>query len=60
MLIPEFSEDRDNIMLLYFPVEGDINAMYKELETTYVCFQKMNRTVKNGKEYVVLEVLDEQ
>ena len=60
MLIPEFSEDRDNIMLLYFPVEGDINAMYKELETTYVCFQKMNRSVKNGKEYVVLEVLDEQ
>ena len=60
MLIPEFSEDRDNIMLLYFPVEGDINAMYKELEATYVCFQKMNRSVKNGKEYVVLEVLDEQ
>lgn len=60
MLIPEFSEDRGNLMLLYFPVSGDINAMYKELETTYVCFQKMNRTIKDGKEYVVLEVQDEE
>ena len=60
MLIPEFSEDRGNLMLLYFPVSGDINAMCKELETTYVCFQKMNRTIKDGKEYVVLEVQDEE
>ncbi|MBR3767798.1 MAG: hypothetical protein IKL10_06120 [Clostridia bacterium] len=61
MLIPEFSKDKDRSMLLYFPVDGaDINAMYNELEKTYVCFEKMSETIKNGKKYVVLEIVNEE
>lgn len=61
MLIPEFSEDKDQSMLLYFPVDGsDISSMYNELEKTYVCFEKMSETIKNGKKYVVLEIVNEE
>ncbi len=61
MLIPEFSENKDNSVLLYFSAEGeDINKMYNELEKTYVCFEKMNQTIKDGKKYVVLEIKDEE
>ncbi len=61
MLIPEFSENKDNVMLLYFNADGtDINKIYDELEKTYVCFEKMNRTIKDGKSYVVLEIKDEE
>ena len=61
MLIPEFSENKDNSMLLYFSAEGmDLNKIYDELEKTYVCFEKMNKTIKDGKAYVVLEIKDEE
>lgn len=61
MLIPEFSENKDNVMLLYFNADStDINKIYDELEKTYVCFEKMNRTIKDGKSYVVLEIKDEE
>lgn len=61
MLIPEFSENKDNSMLLYFNADGaDINKMYNELEKTYVCFEKMNQTLKDGKKYVVLEINNEE
>lgn len=61
MLIPEFSENKDRSMLLYFNAEGeDINKMYNELEKTYVCFETMNKVLKDGKLYVVLEIKDEE
>ena len=61
MLIPEFSENKDNSMLLYFSAEGkDLNKIYDELEKTYVCFEKMSQTLKDGKKYVVLEIKDEE
>ena len=61
MLIPVFSENKEKSMLLYFEAEGmDISKMYNELEKTYVCFEKMNQTVKDGKKYVVLEIKDEE
>lgn len=61
MLIPEFSENKENTMLLFFPVgNSDINRMYDELEKTYVCFEKMNKVIKDGKAYVVLEIKDEE
>ncbi len=61
MLIPAFSENKDNLMLLYFEADGaDITRMYNELEKTYVCFEKMNQTVKNGKKYVVLTINSEE
>lgn len=61
MLIPEFSENTDSSMLLYFSAEGaDVSKIYGELEKTYVCFEKMNTTLKDGKKYVVLEVKNEE
>lgn len=61
MLIPEFTENKEKSMLLFFPVEkGDVNAVYNELEKTYVCFEKMSQTMKDGKNYVVLEIKDEE
>lgn len=61
MLIPAFSETKDNSILLYFEAEAaDITKMYNELEKTYVCFEKMNQTIKDGKKYVVLEIKDEE
>ncbi len=61
MLIPEFSENKDRSMLLYFNADGaDINKMYDELEKTYVCFEAMNKVIKDGKQYVVLEVKDDE
>ena len=60
MLIPEFSENKDRSMLLYFNAEGEnVNEMYNELEKTYVCFETMNKVIKDGKPYVVLEIQDE-
>ena len=61
MLIPAFSENKDSSILLYFEAEGaDITKMYNELEKTYVCFEKMNQTIKDGKKYVVLEINDSE
>ncbi len=61
MLIPEFSENKEKSMLLYFSAEGkNVREMYDELEKTYVCFEKMNEALKDGKKYVVLEIADEE
>ena len=61
MLIPVFSENKEKSMLLYFEADGaDISKMYNELEKTYVCFEKMSKTLKDGKQYVVLEIKDEE
>ena len=52
MLFPEFSENKEKSMLLYFAADGaDVRQMLDELEKTYVCFEKMNETVKDGKKY---------
>lgn len=61
MLIPEFTENKEKTILLFFPVGNeDINKIYNELEKTYVCFEKMNQVIKDGKKYVVLEINDEE
>lgn len=61
MLFPEFSENKEKSMLLYFNAEGeDISKMYAELEKTYVCFETMNKVLKDGKPYIVLEIKDEE
>ncbi len=61
MLIPEFSENKEKSMLLYFAADGaNVTQMYDELEKTYVCFEKMNETVRDGKKYIVLEIADEE
>ena len=61
MYIPDFTENKDSVMLLYFNAEGEnITEMYNELEKTYVCFEKMNQVLKDGKKYVVLTIKDEE
>lgn len=61
MLFPEFTENKEKSMLLYFNAAGcDINKMFDELEKTYVCFESMNKVLKDSKTYVVLEIKDEE
>ncbi len=61
MLIPDFSENKDNSMLLYFNAENkNIRELFDELEKTYVCFEKMSQQVKDGKIYAVMEIKDEE
>lgn len=61
MLIPEFSENTEKTMLLYFNADNaDANKICDELEKTYVCFTQMKQTIKDGHKYVVLEMADEE
>ena len=59
--IPEFSENRDDAMLMYFSAEGrDETALRREIEKTYVCFSRIGSVVKNGKRYIVVAIDDEK
>ena len=59
--IPEFTENQENAVLLYFSAEGkDEAALRREIEKTYVCFSKMGSVVKNGKHCVVVAIEDDQ
>lgn len=60
IVIPEFSENSEKSMLLYFNADNkDVKALCDDIEKTYVCFTKMTQTLKDGHKYVVLEVADE-
>ena len=57
--IPEFSENKDNAVALYFCLEGrDEAALRRQIEAAYVCLSRMGTTVKNGKRYLVAEIED--
>ena len=57
--IPEFSENKDDAVVLYFSAEGaDEAALRREIEAAYVCFSKMGRVVRNGKRYIAVEIAD--
>ncbi len=59
--IPEFSENRDDAVLMYFSAEGrDETALRREIEKTYVCFSRIGSVVKNGKRYIVVAIDDEK
>lgn len=59
MLIPEFTENTEKSMFLYFNAEGkNIDSMMDELEKTYTCMASMKKNMKDGKTYVVLEIED--
>lgn len=61
MLIPEFSENTEKTMLLYFSADGkDVKKLEDDIEKTYVCYNKMNVCVKDGRKYVVIEINDEE
>ena len=58
--IPEFSENKDDAVLMYFSTEGkDETALRREIEKTYVCFSRIGSVVKNGKKYIVVAIDDE-
>ena len=58
--IPEFSENKDDAVLMYFSAEGkDETALRREIEKTYVCFSRIGSVVKNGKKYIVVAIDDE-
>ena len=58
--MPEFTENKDDAVLLYFSAEGkDESALRREIEQTYVCFSKMGSAVRNGKRYIVVAIDDD-
>ena len=60
MLYPEFTENKENASILYFPAEGrDVFALQKELQTVYACCTAVGTVTKNGKKYVALEIADD-
>ncbi len=59
IVIPEFSENKDDAVVLYFSTEGvDEASLRRRIEATYVCFSKMGSVVRNGKRYVAVEITD--
>lgn len=61
MFIPDFTENSDDKMILYFNVSGKNAAdVQNELEKTYVCFSKMSVVTKDGTKYVALEIDNEE
>lgn len=57
--IPEFSENKDNAVVLYFSAEGaDEAALCRRIESAYVCCGRMGRVVKNGRRYIAVEIED--
>ena len=59
MLYPEFTENTDSAMLLYFASEGDEKKLGDEIEKIYVEYSRMSSVIKDGKKYIVLEIKDE-
>ncbi len=60
IVMPDFSENKDNAVALYFCTDGrDETALRRQIENTYVCFSKMGSLSKNGKRYLVVEIDDD-
>ena len=57
--IPDFTENKDNAVVLYFCTEGrDEAALRRQIESAYVCFSRMGTAVRNGKRFLVVEIED--
>lgn len=56
ILLPEFSENKDDSVVMYFPVEGDKKALEKVIDNTYYCYSRLDYVMREGKEYLALEV----
>lgn len=60
ILLPEFSENIENGVVLYFSADGKNQAaLMRELDTVYACAAKMGVVLKDGKKYIALEIEDE-
>ena len=57
IVVPDFSENKENAVLLYFSTEGkDETALRREVERAYVCCDRIGSVVRNGKRYVVVSI----
>ena len=60
MLFPEYTENTETGVTMYFPLAGKTeNELIKELEKTYYCYSAVGAVTKDGKKYVALTVDDE-
>lgn len=60
MLYPEFTENAENGVTLYFPLGNKTeNELIKELEKTYYCYAAVGAVKKDGKPYIALSVEDD-
>ncbi len=59
--IPAFTENSDEYIVMYFDAEGkDVRSFSDELADIYACYSKMSVKIKDGKQYVVIEVEDSE
>ena len=59
MLYPEFTENTETGVIMYFPLAGKTeNELIKELEKVYYCYSAVGTVNKDGKAYVALTVED--
>ena len=60
MIFPEFTENTERGVIMYFPLEGKTEKeLVSELEKTYYCYSAAGVVTKDGKKYVALTVDDE-
>ena len=59
--VPVFTENNDKNIIMYFDPEGkELRSFSDELAGIYACYSKMSVKVKDGKQYVVVEVEDDE
>lgn len=59
--VPVFTENNDENIVMYFDPEGkDIRSFSDELADIYACYSKMSVRIKDGKQYVAVEVEDSE
>jgi len=56
VILPEFTEDKEDSVIMYFPVEGDKKALETQIDNTYYCYSRLDYVKRDGKEYLALEV----
>ena len=57
ILLPDFSEEKENATVLYFSAAGrDPTALQREVESAYACFSAAGIVQKNDETYVALEI----
>lgn len=57
ILLPDFTEEKENATVLYFNAEGkDPQKLLRELENTYACYSAVGTVKKDGVTYAALEI----
>ena len=57
---PEFTENKESSVVLYFPLEGKNEREFlATLETFYACCTSVGVVLRDGKKYAALEIEDD-